>query len=152
MTILLNRHHCETEVGVRICMIVNWDMNFFCICHCSLTNDRYNKAEDCICILAYERKWLFIIFLFDCLLLNTDFFFSCFDNLLLNFKRHFQKLDVIPLFISRNSVWFSIKIVNIYIWFLPCYNTERHNKEDRQHDKEGILFPSSYVMLRAVCW
>ena len=151
MTILLNRHHCGTEVGVRICMIVNWDMNFFCICHCSLTNGRYNKTEDCICILAYERKWLFIIFCIWLSFIKHRFFFvltiySWISNDI------FKQLDVIPLFISRNSIRFSIKIVNIYIWFLPCYNTERLNKEDRQHDKEGILFPSSYVMLRAVCW
>jgi len=40
----------------------------------------YTKENDC-------SKY----FIFDSLLLNTDFF-SCFDNLLLNFKRDFQTI------------------------------------------------------------
>ena len=62
MTIHLNKHHCKTEIGVRICVIVNWDTNFFYVYHCSLTNFHYNKAEKCICILLYPGRLLFMIF------------------------------------------------------------------------------------------
>jgi hypothetical protein len=58
-------------------------------------------------------------FVFDCLLLNTDFFFIVLTIYSWISKEIFifKQLDVIPLYISRHSIWFSIKIVIICIWF-----------------------------------
>jgi len=64
--------------GIQNCMIVNWNMNFLCICHCSMMNVRYNKAEECICMLVYARKWLFIIFCIWLPFTSIEVFFFCF--------------------------------------------------------------------------
>ena len=136
-------------------MFVNWDMNSLCVCHCSLTNDSYNKAEVCVCILVYRRKWPFIIF---CIWLPLTkyrrfFLFWQFTLELQAFFVFFIQFGVIPLHISRLSIWFCIKIVCVYIWFFPCCNTERLNKEGRQRYTDGILFPTplrNFVRCRLV--
>jgi len=134
-------------------MIFKWDMNFFCTCHCSLTNGRYNKAEDCICILIYERKWLFIIqyFVFDCLLLNTDFFLALTIYSWIS-EEIFKQLDVIPLFISRNSIWFSIKLWIFTYDFFRAIIQNVSTKKTVSTTKKGFYFQRSNIMLLVVCW